>query len=352
MASPTHLIAVDPDFESHWPFAASLAMARWTAQHGAERVRLIRTPRGATHALGALAPATDLAQVRAVLALGVPVTLACLNVLPAVQQLAALPAYGASSLTPDVDAALTASGVQIIRHRNEGFWGQTVSEFALGLTISALRRIPLHHQRMQHDPAIWSYYSHRNNKGPDSIGEQMCDDLRFTSGTIAGKRVRVAGAGNIGSRYASFCHALGADVAIWDPVAADPAIERAGARRAHTLERLIRDAEIFAPMMPLVPATRGIVTAAHIQALPKGCLTVVVTRMGILDAPALRARVLAGELSLAVDVFDQEPLPFDDPLLGRDNVVHTPHIAGRTLDSNRAWVEAVLGMFEGENGPA
>jgi phosphoglycerate dehydrogenase-like enzyme len=347
MSPITHLIAVDPDFESHWPFVANIAAARWAAQFGAEQVRLVRTARGANQpALSTLAPAADLAQVRALLAFGIPVTPACVAALPALEHIAALPAYGASSLTPDVDAALTAGGVQIIRHRNEGFWGQTVAEFALGLTISALRRIPLHHQRMQHDPAVWTYYSNRNNSGPDSIGEQMCDDLRFTSGTIAGKRVRIAGAGNIGSRYASFCHALGADVAIWDPVAADPAIERAGARRAHTLERLIHDAEIFAPMMPLAPATRGIVTAAHINALPKGCLTVVVTRMGILDAPALRARVLANELALSVDVFDQEPLPLDDPLLGRDNVTHTPHIAGRTLDSNRAWVEAVLGQAE------
>ncbi len=98
-------------------------------------------------------------------------------------------------------------------------------------------------------------------------------------------------------------------------------------------------------MMPLVDATRGIVSAAHVDALPKGCLVVVVTRMGIIDAPALRRRVLANELALAADVFDIEPLPFDDPLLGRDNVVHTPHLAGRTVDANIAWAQAVLEQF-------
>jgi phosphoglycerate dehydrogenase-like enzyme len=50
----------------------------------------------------------------------------------------------------------------------------------------------------------------------------------------------------------------------------------------------------------------------------------------------LRERVLADELALAADVWDVEPLPIDDPLLGRHNVVHTPHIAGRTRDANLA----------------
>ena len=55
--------------------------------------------------------------------------------------------------------------------------------------------------------------------------------------------------------------------------------------------------------------------------------------------------MLADELALAADVFDVEPLPFGDPLLGRDNVVHTPHLAGRTVDANVAWAQALLAQF-------
>ena len=107
----------------------------------------------------------------------------------------------------------------------------------------------------------------------------------------------------------------------------------------------IKDAEIFAPMLPLRDSTKGIVTADHINALPKGCLVVLVTRAGICDMETVRKRVLSDELALAADVFDREPLPLDDPLLGRHNVVHTPHIAGRTMDANQEWARYLADQF-------
>ena len=89
----------------------------------------------------------------------------------------------------------------------------------------------------------------------------------------------------------------------------------------------------------------NLVTAAHIDAQPRGCLVVLVTRAGICDVPAIRRRVLADELALAADVFDVEPLPLNDPLLGRHNVVHTPHNAGRTRQANQRWAEMLVEQF-------
>jgi phosphoglycerate dehydrogenase-like enzyme len=98
-------------------------------------------------------------------------------------------------------------------------------------------------------------------------------------------------------------------------------------------------------MLPLTEQTRGLVTAAHLDTVPRGALVVLVTRAGICDMAALRRRVLADELALAADVFDVEPLPLNDPLLGRANVVHTPHNAGRTRQANEQWAEMLLAQF-------
>ena len=75
-------------------------------------------------------------------------------------------------------------------------------------------------------------------------------------------------------------------------------------------------------------------------------LVVQVTRARVCDTEALYRRVLNDELALAADVFDPEPLPPDSPLLGRHNVVHTPHAAGRTRDANHAFADDAIARFK------
>lgn len=176
-------------------------------------------------------------------------------------------------------------------------------------------------------------------------GWQYGDDSRFVNGTVAGKKVRIVGAGNIASRYARCMSLLGADVAAYDPYANEPCFHLAGARRAWHLPGLVEDADIFAPMVPLTKTTEGMITADLIDRLPKGCLVVLVTRANICNMSAVRRRVLSDEISLAADVFDIEPLPLDDPLLGRHNVIHTPHVAGRTRRANEHFVEKLMEQF-------
>ena len=336
----TNLIVVHPTFESHWPFIADDLAAAWRAEG---ETSLLRLAKEENRVLGAVV--TDGTNVSRLIALGVGMTAACLATFPHLRELACCPAYGRAQFDDALTAALDQRGIAAYHQQSEGFWGQSVAEFALALTLCALRQIPQNYHAMLTDHEAWQRYQTSRNQGPGTLGAQFSDDLRFTNGTIAGKRVRIVGAGNIGSRYASFVHMLGAEVATWDPFASEPGFHRAGSRREYHLARLVQDAEIFAPMVPLTDSTRGVVTAAHIDALPKGCLVILATRANICDMPALRRRVLADELALGADVFDVEPVPLNDPLLGRHNVVHTPHLAGRTRDANRQWAAALLAQF-------
>lgn len=311
-------IVVHPSFDSIWPFAA-------------DRLHQILSPMVETSFVR-LSDA-DTPWVTAVAQPAAVERLILLGPNPTAEEIDALPSLKEAFVSTGYEGnpakeALEARGIVSLEHTSEGFWGQSVSEFALGLTIGALRRIPQTHHAIITDLASW-----------DFPREQYGDDSRFANGTIEGKRIRIVGAGNIASRYASFVSMLGADVAVWDPFASEPSFHRAGSRREFHLDRLVKDAEIFVPMVPLLPSTTGLVTAAHIAALPLGCLVVLATRSAIVDMPEIRRRVLADELSLAADVFDAEPLPLDDPLLGRHNVVHTPHNAGRTKESSYRWAE-------------
>jgi phosphoglycerate dehydrogenase-like enzyme len=335
-------ILVHPRFDAVWPFAADHAHQLWAAQGPVEFARLAATDE--RPAAGVLnAPAT----ITRLLLLDVPLTAMCVARLPQLREIAWNEGgyTGESTEHAVVLAALEARGVRVIRHISEGFWGQSVAEYGLALTLGALRRIPQTHHALLTSQVPWDYSPPGGSGRPGARGQQFGDDPRFTCGTLEGKRVRIVGAGNIASRYASFCHFLGANVAAWDPFATEPSFHRSGAHREHHLDRLGRDAEIFVPMLPCTEQTRGLVTAAHIAALPRGTLVVLVTRAGICDMAALRRRVLADELALAADVFDTEPLPPDDPLLGRSNVVHTPHNAGRTRQANERWAEMLLTQF-------
>jgi phosphoglycerate dehydrogenase-like enzyme len=332
------LIVVHPDFDATWPFAADHLRTLLAAQGPVELMRLADSDR---RPLGQLV--AHPASVTRLITLGVPVTAECLARFVELREAAIQGTYHQSF---DDTQLLAARGVRVYTQPSEGFWGQSVAEFALALTLCGLRRIPQLHHAIQTSQTPWDYSPLGQQGRPGARGTQYGDDSRFVNGTVAGKRVRIVGAGNIASRYASFTHMLGADVAAWDPFASEPCFHRAGTRKEWHLDRLVRDAEIFAPMLPLTDATRGIVTAAHIRALPSGCLVVLATRAAICDMAALRTRVLADELALAADVFDIEPLPLDDPLLGRHNVVHTPHNAGRTRHANEQWARALFEQFE------
>jgi phosphoglycerate dehydrogenase-like enzyme len=336
------LIVVNSQFDRVWPFAADHLGKMWSNQKQTEFIRLNSDDNRSLADI-----ATHPENVVRLACLGVSFTVDDLMHFTSLQE-ATFYSNGYSPLSDWNPAAydyLKDSGVRLIQQIGEGFWGESVAEFALGLTISALRRIPQNYHKIMTDLAPWKQYHYSMNQGPGTRGQQFSDDTRFTHGTVAGKRVRIVGSGNIGSRYASFCNMMGADVATWDPFAHDPTFHRSGSRREWHLESLMRDAEIFAPMLPLKDDTTGLITAEHIDLLPQGCLVVLVTRARICDVDAIRLRVLNDEISLAADVFDIEPLPLDDPLLGRDNVIHTPHLAGRTQYANQQWAEALAAQF-------
>jgi phosphoglycerate dehydrogenase-like enzyme len=330
----TDVVVVNEPFERWWSFSADHAGRRWAGP----ALRFIRMAPGDRTPLAELDLPADTERLL-LLTLDADIT-ADLAKLPRLRELGTV-----EPPSDAVRAALREHGVDVYVPRNEGYWGQSVAEFALGLTIGALRRIPQTARAMIDSQDPWSYMPAEGMGRPATRAVQFGDDGAFVSGTVHGKRVRVIGMGNIGARYASFCSALGADVAAWSASAPDPVFHRSGARRVFRLPELVADAEIVAPMLPLVPGTEGFVTQELIGSMPRGSLLVLVTRAQVVDMPAVRRRVLADEIALAADVFDVEPVPLDDPLLGRPNVVHTPHNAGRTIDANRALVDALLDQF-------
>ncbi len=191
----------------------------------------------------------------------------------------------------------------------------TVAEFALAMTLNLIRDIPAAVETMRRGE--W-------------ITTRRWDQDGFVSGDLTGRRVGLAGFGSINRRYAELIAPFRCDVVTCDPFVGDAALAAAGVRRAATLEELAAGCEIFIVGIPPTPATEGIVSAAVIDALPRGALFVLVTRMAVVAQEALWRRAEAGEIRAAVDVFAPEPPPPDASFRTSPFVLATPHIAGNT----------------------
>lgn len=327
------VICVHERFDALWPFSADYWQQRWQKAGGCEIFRSeepeARAPK--------MVP--DPASVQRLVLLGLPAESEDLEPFSALEECYHDPVRQSAG---GVDEAI-ARGVSFFFQRQDVQWGQSVAEFGLALTLCALRRIPQTYTAMMKDHEVWRYRPETGK--PGQRGAQFGDDVRFANGTLAGKRVRVVGIGNIGGRYAAWCANMGAQVAVWDPFAPDISFDLAGVRRCFHPTELVKDAEIFVPMLPLKDDTLGLITKDLIDALPRGGLVVLVTRAKICDTDALYRRVLNDELALAADVWDTEPLALESPLMGRHNVVHTPHNAGRTIDANHRRVDDAIARF-------
>ncbi|MDP9819812.1 phosphoglycerate dehydrogenase-like enzyme [Spirilliplanes yamanashiensis] len=94
------------------------------------------------------------------------------------------------------------------------------------------------------------------------------------------------------------------------------------------LPGLLPSAQVVILVVPLTDATRGLVDAAFLAALPDGALLVNAARGPVVDTAALLAETASGRLAAALDVTDPEPLPAGHPLWNLPNVLITPHVGG------------------------
>lgn len=158
---------------------------------------------------------------------------------------------------------------------------------------------------------------------------------------LAGQTAIVIGHGPIGRDIARLLEALGLRVhkLRHRPQPGDAAV---GIHGYAALRALAPEAHWLVIACPLTEATRYLVDAAVLRALPRGACIVNVGRGGVLDEQALLDALADGQIAGAhLDVFEQEPLPPDSPFWDLPNVLVSPHNAG----SSRQYGERCVRIF-------
>jgi len=196
-------------------------------------------------------------------------------------------------------AAATELGIAIANAPS--YCTEDVAEHAMALILALTRQVVLRDRQGQQ--GLWRH-------GP------------VPQRRLAGSTVGVVGLGRIGGRVARLAAAFGAEVLGYDPVApaADPAVRRVD------LPELLRAADVVTVHVPLTDATRHLFDAEALALLQPHAVLVNTSRGAVVSQDALVEALDAGRIAgAALDVFEREPLPADNPLRGRDNVVLTPH---------------------------
>jgi D-3-phosphoglycerate dehydrogenase len=180
-----------------------------------------------------------------------------------------------------------------------------VSDHAMAMLLSLIRKIPLSNKVVQ--AGRWEM--------------PVVVPIRRIQGTVLG----LLGFGNIPRLVAPKAKAFGMKVIAFDPYAKAELFTAAGVESVD-FDTLLKTSDYISVHAPHTPQTRGMVNADAFAKMKKGAYVVNTARGPLIDEPALIAALDSGYLGgAALDVVTVEPLPKDSPLLGRDNVILTPH---------------------------
>ena len=230
-------------------------------------------------------------------------------VLQVAEKLKAIGRAGVGVDNIDVEAA-TQKGVVVLNAPE----GNTIAatEHTVAMMLSLARNIPDAHASMKN----------REWKRSKYMGVEM-----------RGKTLGVIGLGRIGSGVAKRAIAMEMKVIGYDPYINAEHAKNLGIELAEVAD-IFAQADFITFHMPLTPQTKYMVNKEAFAKMKPGVRLINCARGGIIDelalAEALQSGIVAGA---AIDVFEKEPIDPENPLLGLDNIVLTPHLGASTAEA-------------------
>lgn len=209
----------------------------------------------------------------------------------------------------DVKAA-TARGIVVMNAPD----GNTITtaEHTIALLVSMARNVPQAHQVLQ--SGKW-------------------DKKSFVGVELNGKILGVIGLGRIGRHVAKVARGFGMTILAFDPFVSVEQAKDFGFESG-TLDDVFAKADFLTIHTPVTDETRNIIGADAFAKMKPGARLINCARGGLVDETALLAAIENGTIAAAaLDVFAQEPLPPDSPLLNNPKIITTPHLGASTTEA-------------------
>ncbi len=197
---------------------------------------------------------------------------------------------------------------------------RSVAEHTLGLMLASARELPLLDNVVK--AGRWA---DRNN---------------YRAKDLMGAKVLIVGFGRIGRLVAPLCKAFGMEVVVADIVLDEQLAKEMGCRGVEDFRPELADADFVTLHVPLDDTTRHLVGETELAAMKPGAIVINCARGGIVDDDALLAALERGHIRGAgLDVMVEEPPAADHPLIGRTDVVMTPHNGAGAMSAAIAMAE-------------
>jgi D-3-phosphoglycerate dehydrogenase len=150
---------------------------------------------------------------------------------------------------------------------------------------------------------------------------------------LEGQLLGLVGFGNIPRQLAPKAQAFGLRVITHDPYVASDVLAKAGIEGV-SFDDLLARSDFVSIHAPLLPATRALFSAAAFAKMKRGACLINTARGPLVDEAALIAALDSGQVgAAALDVVATEPLAKESALLGRGNVILTPHTAFYSVEA-------------------
>jgi len=172
---------------------------------------------------------------------------------------------------------------------------------------------------------------------------------------VYGATLGIVGAGRIGTAVARRAKCFNMKILYYD-VVPNLQLEKETGAKFVDLDTLLKESDFISIHVPLTKETYHLINAEKLKLVKKTAYLINTARGPIVDEKALYEALKEGRLAgAALDVFEQEPTPIDNPLLKLDNVVVAPHIASASYETRSRMAEMVaenlVAFFEGRVPP-
>ena len=224
----------------------------------------------------------------------------------------------------DVEAATRHGIIVTFAPGREG--AEVVADMAWGLMLAVARQIPYHNQLLMRG-----------------------DETRGMGSSVFGKTLGIVGLGNIGKCVARRAKGFDVRVIATEPYPDERFVREHGVRIV-PLDELLAESDFVSLHMRLEEKTRHLIAAPQLARMKRTAILINTARHELVDEAALVAAIESGKIAGAG--LDDPPGPAAAKLLGRVNVVFTPHMGNRAIEGVRGVfrtaVENCIAVFHGQ----